>query len=151
MIEKTGNMTRDMFNYIRDHGPFNTYQITEAMVKLDYKESSVTSLLTQMRRGGLLRKNDGFFYATASEYRSVYASKKQQEQARIARLAAKAQAKVQAKNAAGIAALTEVTPAQIAHANAIKSQWDAQTILDNLPIRHARALYDELHKIFGGK
>jgi hypothetical protein len=32
----------------------------------------------------------------------------------------------------------------------INSAWDADTLLNNLSIKQARALYDELRKIFGG-
>jgi hypothetical protein len=32
----------------------------------------------------------------------------------------------------------------------INSAWDAETLLNNLSIKQARALYDELRKIFGG-
>ena len=32
----------------------------------------------------------------------------------------------------------------------INAAWDAETLLNNLSIKQARALYDELRKIFGG-
>jgi hypothetical protein len=32
----------------------------------------------------------------------------------------------------------------------INSAWDAETLLNNLSIKQARALYDELRTIFGG-
>jgi CelD/BcsL family acetyltransferase involved in cellulose biosynthesis len=48
--------------------------------------------------------------------------------------------------AAGIAALPKVREA----APQINAAWDAETLLNNLSIKQARALYDELRKIFGG-
>ena len=32
----------------------------------------------------------------------------------------------------------------------ISSQWDAETVINNIGLKQARALYDELKKIFGG-
>jgi len=47
--------------------------------------------------------------------------------------------------AAPVKALAKPDPAP-----QINAAWDAETLLNNLSIKQARALYDELRKIFGG-
>jgi hypothetical protein len=106
----------------------------------------VSSLLGQMLKQGMLRENAHLLYATANEYTPIKSSKK------LKAMAAKPQEQQRKKvvlinkrtgEVIGAAPKVEPTPQ-------INSAWDAEVMLNNLSIKQARALYDELRKIFGG-
>jgi hypothetical protein len=112
-----------------------------------YKTSSVTSLLGQMIKQGVMRERAHLLYATTNEYAPLKSSKKLKD------MQAKNQANPEHKKVVliskrtgaivGAASKVEPTPQ-------INTVWDAETLLNNLSIKQARALYDELRKIFGG-
>jgi len=127
------NLSADIFACIQ-HAPCTPIAVKEIMTKVGYNKTSIFSLITQMKRANMIELRDGKLYALVSEYRPVN------------RTYNKHRAKVKPKAQAGIAALPSAATAPI-----IKTEWDAATIIDHLSLRQARALYDELTKVFGGK
>jgi hypothetical protein len=97
----------------------------------------VTSLLGQMVKQGMVRESTGLLYVTTGEYAPLKSSKKLQA------LAEKQQAPQGKVVPIVRKPKAEPTPQ-------INAAWDAETLLNNLSIKQARALYDELRKIFGG-
>lgn len=56
---KTGNATKDIFEYIKLHGhSYTPMQVTETMVQQGYVASSVSSLIAQMKTRGLIALDD---------------------------------------------------------------------------------------------
>jgi hypothetical protein len=90
-------------------------------------------LLGQFIKQGQIAERNGFLFAQQSEYKPLKAS--QRKPAVVEAPAPKAEAKPK----------TKPVPAP-----QINAAWDAETLLNNLSIKQARALYDELRKIFGG-
>lgn len=130
------NLTREIFQHIRN-GACTPEEVINTMVGLGYKKVSAGSLITQMKRKGLVRLNDGYLVANYDEYvplGSVYKKRK-------------AEAKPAKASKAGIAALTAAT----APAAPITAQWDADTVIANIGIKEAYKLYEELSKYFGKK
>jgi hypothetical protein len=92
-----------------------------------------------MIKQGMMRESAHLLYVTINEYTPIkgskamkaLAAKPQEQQRKIVTITRKAAPKV------------EPTPQ-------INSAWDAEVLLNNLSIKQARALYDELRKIFGG-
>lgn len=124
----TTNSTRLTFNYVRDNPGVTRAAAVAGLTKLGVKLSSSTSLITVMlARGNLRTVNDGLF-ATQAEYVPLPKIKKPKK----------------AKPAPVVEAPKPVEPVQI------NITWDADTVLNNLSIKQARALYDELRTIFGG-
>lgn len=132
---KTGNASKDVFTYIRDNSrKVSSTQVLHKMVAEGYKQNSTSSLITQMKRSGLVQVTDeGALFTTQDEYRPLV-----NPHAKKAKLKA---APASAENA-GIAALTAVPE--------VKPVWDAETALANLSVKDAHALWVELNKMFGG-
>jgi len=135
----TNNVTRITFDYVRDNPGKTRKEVAVALEKQGYKPSSVTSLLGQMVKQGLFRESTGLLYVTTGEYTPLKSSKKMKA------LEEKPQAP-QRK----VVTIVRKPKAEPTPAPQINAAWDAETLLNNLSIKQARALYDELRKIFGG-
>jgi hypothetical protein len=143
----TNNVSRATFDFVRDNPGLFHNDIKRKLTDKGYKESSVTALISQLRRAGqLARLADGTYHATAKEYEPI----KQMYKKAVTKqpTAKKVVAKKPEPKSEGIAALQPVAapaPAPVVISN------DVEYILSTLPIKQARSLYDELHKIFGVK
>lgn len=133
----TNNVTRATFDYVKNNPRQSCKTICKALEKQGYKPSSIGSLLTQFVKNGLCVKDANSNYtAIANEYSPVKASKRLKTNQVIQ--------KAKTTRGQGIAALSaQPTPKAI-------PKTDIQSILNGLSILQARALYDELKKIFGG-
>lgn len=131
----TNNVTRETFNHVRDNPGQPRSHAVQALEKRGFLPKSTTSLLSQMVRQDLIREVQGLLYVQAPEYRPLKAKAKAQEVV--------AEKPVEKKAAPVAEAKPEPAPQ-------INAAWDADTLLNNLSIKQARALYDELRKIFGG-
>lgn len=134
----TNNVTRATFDHVKDNPHQSCKTICVALEKRGYKSSSIGSLLTQFVKNGLcVRDANGNYTAIAHEYTPI----KLRKQVKAKQVIAKAKA----TRGEGIAALgaQPTTPKAV-------PKTDTQSILNGLSILQARALYDELKKIFGG-
>lgn len=131
------NLSKDIFDYILVHSGLCTgVDVKNAMEAVGYNKVSVFSLITQMKRAKMIKEMDGKLRALLVRYKPVRRTYKKHNTS----------IKAAPKADAGIAALPSAATAPI-----IKTEWDAATIIDHLSLRQARALYDELTKVFGGK
>jgi hypothetical protein len=138
----TNNVTRITFDYVRDNPGKTRKEVAVALEVQGFKPSSVTSLLGQMVKQGAMRESAHLLYVTASEYAPLKSSKKVKE------MAAKPQ-----EQQRKVVKLVNTRTGEVLNptpAPQINAAWDAETLLNNLSIKQARALYDELRKIFGG-
>lgn len=135
----TNNVCRTTFDYVRDNPGKTRTQVGKALETQGFKSNSVASLLGQMVKQGMVRESAHLLYATTNEYTPLKSSRA------LKALAAKPQAQ-QRK----IVTITRKAAPEVEHTPQINSAWDAETLLNNLSIKQARALYDELKKIFGG-
>jgi hypothetical protein len=145
----TNNVSRETFNFVKNNPAQTNLTITEAMDKRGFKKSSVASLLTQFVKQGLLSRDaDGTYSAEADEYSPLKSSKK-------LRAEGKTKAKVvKAPRSSGIAAL-KVVPSKggvstTINTSSVATAWDAETVINNIGLKQAHALYKELGKYFGG-
>jgi hypothetical protein len=143
----TNNVTRATFEFVRDNPGVMYRQALTALTARGYKESSITALFSQMRRAGLLvRDADERYTAVGTEYVPMKASAKSNHKS-IKHFTNKP-----VKAAWTPPALLPVPPAPYenpAPAPAVTVN-DVDYLLNTLPIKQARELYDALHKIFGG-
>ena len=136
----TNNVTRATFDHVKDNPNQSCKTICAALEKRGYKSSSIGSLLTQFVKNGLcVRDANGNYTAIAYEYTPI----KVRKQVKAKQVIAKAKA----TRGEGIAALGAQPTQRVAP---IVTAWDADTIINNIGLKQARALYDELKKIFGG-
>lgn len=142
-FEQTGNASRDTFEFIRiNHNIYTQATAVSAMVGLGYKKSSISALLTQMKRTGLLAVDTGgHLFTTRDTYAPVgtpYKPKSGRKQGRPKKVVG-----------AGIAALP------VAEAPAQRKQLvlklTAEDVLSKLDVKEAYKLYQELWNMFGGK
>jgi len=156
----TNNVCRVTFEYVRDNRNKTRVEVGKELAAKGYKAGSVSSLLGQMIKQGLISEVSGFLQANSDTYTPIKSSKA------LKAMQAKAQAKPERKHvtivntrtgevlnpkpSAGIAALPTKAAPKVEAAPQINSSWDAETLLNHLSIKQARALYDELRKIFGG-
>lgn len=144
----TNNVSRDTFNYVFNNPNKTSAEICAALVAQGHKRASIHSLLTQMVRGGLIQRVDEKFTALTSEYRPLksYTQLKNAEKKAnkaLAKPAAKSQNKPKAK---GITALVEPSASKAQ----VTTVWDAETVINNIGLKQAHALYKELSTYFGG-
>ena len=136
----TNNVTRATFDHVKDNPHQSCKTICATLEKRGYKSSSIGSLLTQFVKNGLcVRDANGNYTAIAHEYTPI----KVRKQVKAKQVIAKAKA----TRGEGIAALGAQPTQRVAP---IVTAWDADTIINNIGLKQARALYDELKKIFGG-
>lgn len=146
LFTPTNNVSRETFNAVRDNPGRTRVEITLLLASRGFNKSSVASLLGQMVRQKMLREIAGSLYATGNEYTPVKAHSTIKNKAKP-KVAPKAAPKAkEEKPEVGIAALPAAATAPI-----IKTEWDAKTMIDHLSVRQARALYEELKKLFEGQ
>jgi len=131
----TNNVTRATFEYIKANPVSSFGEVSKALEKQGYKPSSVGSLLTQFVKKGMCTRDAQNRYSVAvPEYVPMKATKKLK--------AAQVIQKAKATRGEGIAALS---PQPI-----VKTAWDVETVINNIGLKQAHALYVELHTYFGG-
>ena len=134
----TNNVTRATFDYVKNNPRQSCKEICVVLERAGYKSSSIGSLLTQFVKNGLCTRDEqGRYTAIAHEYTPIKVRKQLK-----AKQAKQVIEKAKATRGQGIAALS---PQPI-----VKTAWDVDTVINNIGLKQARALYDELKKIFGG-
>ena len=134
----TNNVTRATFEYIKTNPKSASGDVCRALEKRGYKAASVGSLLTQFIKSGLCTRDENNRYSVAvAEYVPMKAK------AKLKPIRAKQVIeKAKATRGEGIAALSPQPT--------VKLVWDADTVINNIGLKQAHALYKELGKYFGG-
>lgn len=148
----TTNVSRATFEFVRDNPGLHHNQIKHKLMDKGFKESSIVALISQLRRSGqIARLADGAYHAAAKEYEPIKQFYKQAKTKKpLAKRVVVKKIATPEPNSAGIAALQPVAAPVPVPAPTVISN-DVEYILSTLPIKQARSLYDELHKIFGVK
>ncbi len=132
-------VSRSVFQYVVDHPHHTRKQLRQALQKEGLSDNSVSSLITQYVRAGYFKEVDSRLTTEFTSYVPVPTKK----QLATIRARDKRKMRLQARQERAVPAIVkEVTLPPV--------QSSAQQLLDTLPIKQARELYDELHKIFGG-
>ena len=133
----TNNVTRATFDFVKNNPRQSCKTICKALEKQGYKPASVGSLLTQFVKNGLCARDANSNYTTiVNEYSPIKANKRLKVNQVIQ--------KAKTTRGEGIAALSP-QPTYVT-----VSEWNVQAVLNDMSIVQARAMYDELKKIFGG-
>jgi hypothetical protein len=150
----TNNVSRETFNYVKENPGVSRADALAALIARGYIAGSVHALLSQMVKQGLIREGgtERRMVCVAQEYsplkssRTVALEKEREE-------AAKAKPKrkyVRKEKPEAKKPQERPTPAPTpAPATQINSAWSADTLMEHLSIKQARALYEELSKVFG--
>lgn len=157
----TGNLSKDIFVYIRDNPGCLRNDVRKAFMAAGFKDNSIGSLITQMLRNKIVSANEvGNLEAKRVYYKPLISGakrKKLHEKLGVART--KTEPKPQAQGIAALApeptlnankaqeTLDKVLAKPVREARAV---YDALCVLRDLDVGDARYLYAELHKLFGG-
>jgi hypothetical protein len=128
LFTTTNNVTRATFDFVLNNPGKTRIEIARLLAEQGFAKGSTSSLLGQFIKQGQIAERNGYLFAQCAEYKPLKASQRKP-----------------AVVAAPVKALAKPDPAP-----QINAAWDAETLLNNLSIKQARALYDELRKIFGG-
>jgi len=134
----TNNVTRATFDYIKANPKSASGEVGRALEKRGFNPSSVGSLLTQFIKSGLCTRDENNRYSVAVNEYAPMKAKAKLKPIRAKQVIEKAKA----TRGEGIAALS---PQPI-----VKTAWDAETVINNIGLKQAHALYKELGKYFGG-
>ena len=151
MFTATNNVTRATFDYVKSNTKRTHSQICEEMVRRGFKQNSVGSLITQFTKQGMFQRDeDGRYTAITNEYIPLKSTKKYKaEGKRKTKI-------VKSPRSAGIAALKvvpskeRVVPTTINTSSVAHTQWDAETVINNIGLKQAHKLFLELQTYFGG-
>jgi hypothetical protein len=131
----SNNVTRATFDFVKNNPHQSCKTICAALEKQGYKPSSIGSLLTQFVKNGLcMRDANSNYTAIANEYTPI----KVRKQIKATQVIEKAKT----TRGEGIAALGAQPM--------VKTAWDVETVINNIGLKQAHALYRELHTYFGG-
>lgn len=144
LFKPTSNITRATFDEIRDN-PAERIVIQYRLKQRGFSKNSVSSLITQMLRQNMVTVgSDGKLYTTIPEYVPL----------RPWRHTAPAKSKIvlRKKQAKPVAEKKEEKPVKEERrpVSTPSPVWSVDDVLTQLNILEARAVYDALHKIFGG-
>jgi hypothetical protein len=126
----TSNVSRRTFNHIKENPYCTTEDVCSALAKQGLKRTSVSSLIGQMCKQGIVAKDQrtGWLQAVATDYTPLKKRLMLPQQT-------PRKVKVQQKNMTPTLGIATITP--------------QTNLLDTLTIRQARNLFNELKTIFG--
>lgn len=134
----TNNVTRVTFEYVKAHPGLTRVDVANALEAQGYKKSSTSSILGQMLKQGLLRTEGGGVFTTQPQYTPLKTSK----------LAAVRKASVVPKRNF----VRKEKPVQVAEPEAkvsVPSAFNAEEFVNALTLKQAKAVFEELKKVFG--
>lgn len=146
-FQPTNNVSRATFNYVRDNPGLGRVQVVSDLILQGYKKASTTSLIAQMIKQGLLRETNGALFATQAEYAPIKPRLVKAAQA------VKPKRKYVRRNAAAKAAAYEAhenyNPTALDDRVVPHKEFSAEDWVDSLTLKQAKAVYEELKKVFG--
>jgi hypothetical protein len=137
-FQTTNNVTRVTFDFVRDNPGMTRVEVAKELAKQGYKPGSVSSLLGQMLKQGMMRESAYLLYATTNEYTPLkstkalkaLAAKPQEQQRKIVTITRKA------------APVAEPTP--------VVKEWSPDDVIDKLTVHQAIALFKALRNVLVG-
>ena len=134
----TNNVCRTTFAFVRDNPGMTRVEVARELAKQGYKPGSVSSLLGQMLKQGMLRESAHLLYVTMNEYTPIKSTKA------LKALAAKPQ-----EQQRKIVTITRRT-APVAEPTPEVKEWSPNDVIDKLTVHQALALFKALRNILVG-
>ena len=148
-FSRTTDVSRSTFEYVRDNPHRVTREVVAALSAHGHNPSSVSSILSQMARTGLItRESDGTYWTHAREYTPVKLSALRRDRKPTKPKAAKPKAakpKVEAPKAEAPKPTVVLTRKEAAPAPAA---YDVDALIATLTIAQARDLFAALKRMF---
>lgn len=160
-FQVSNNLNRAAFNEIRDN-PGTRKQVNDTLVSRGYKLGSVSAVIGQMLRQGVAQLDDeGVLHVTVSEYvplkshKTLANMKKKQKQIVVdvrkkkVEVVVKEEKRPVSSSVGGIAALSPAPAPAVFVPAAVPPEQFVLHALESMSVLQARAVYDELKKLFG--
>lgn len=148
-FKPTTNTSRTTFEFVRDNPGIRRSVAVSQLVALGHKKSSVSSLLVQFVQQGRIRQTGEALFTLHSTYTPLKASSTHKRTAKLASKKADYAARM-AKRRETLAKKRTVQEMKVEALKALPaSTFDPAAYIDNLTLRQAKAVYDELKRIFG--
>jgi len=148
-FSRTTDVTRATFEYVRDNPHRVTREVVQVLGAQGHNPSSVSSILSQMARTGLItRESDGTYWTHAREYTPVKLSALRRDRKPTKPKAAKpkpVQPKAEAPKATVVLTRKEAAPAPAPDLRVVNS---IDELISTLTIAQAKELFDKLRKMF---
>jgi hypothetical protein len=152
-FSRTTDVTRATFEYVRDNPHRVTREVVQVLGAQGHNPSSVSSILSQMARTGLItRESDGTYWTHAREYTPVKLSALRRDRKPTKPKAAKPKAvqpkaeapKVEAPKPKVVLTRKEAAPAPAP----APAAYDVDALIATLTIAQARDLFAALKRMF---
>lgn len=164
------NITRVTFNYIRDNPGSTRKEIITALEHQDYNSGSTSSLISQLRKNGLVHMTNDLYYADADEYAPLKKvkllksngvksarepiAKRKYTKRDVTGIGALLQEKIAASTIeaaldASAAFSTAPAPQRRAFVSLVRTR-SPEDILKDMTVYQAHELYVHLKQMFGG-
>ena len=149
-FSRTTDVSRSTFEYVRDNPHRVTREVVAALSAHGHNPSSVSSILSQMARTGLItRESDGTYWTHAREYTPVKLSALRRDRKPTKPKAAKPKAakpkveapKVEAPKPTVVLTRKEAAPAPASDLRVVNS---IDELIDQLTVRQAIDLFNKL-------
>jgi len=149
LFTATNNVSRETFNYVRDNPGCTRMQALHDMETRGFNRTSVSSILASMLAQGLAEGNSTGMRTIVDEYQPLKAPsafRKQQQRLQEEKAARRAQRK-QAKIVRRSKPMVEENAPSLVLRPA-PGAWSPTDVLNGLSVIQAKAVYEELQKIF---
>jgi hypothetical protein len=146
------NISRTIFNFIHGNPGINRQNARERLVAQGFKDTSVTSLISQMIRTGMVRLTDDeseALFTTRQEYAPIKRLKDKPKSKKIVVLRKPRTEPVVAPMDGP--QLVSPEPILLKGVVPLPTLPSAEYIIKNISVHEAFTLYQQLNKMFGGK
>ena len=140
IFKPTNNVTRETFNYVKQHKGCTKVEARNALMTRGFKDNSITSLLAQMiRHNFMLVDSSGGLHTVVEDYIPLKSKKaKTKDAGKVVKII---NLKETAQQPPELLPVPDIKPM---HSEA----WTAQEIMKTLNVVEAKALFKELTKVF---
>jgi hypothetical protein len=135
----TNNVTRITFDYVRDNPGKTRKEVALALLTQGFKTSSVTSLLGQMVKQGMMRESADLLYVTVNDYAPLKSSKK-----------VKAMAEKPQEQQRKVVKIVNTRTGEVVNPKPVVKEWSPSDVIDTLTVHQAIALFKALRNILVG-
>jgi len=132
----TNNVCRTTFAFVRDNPGMTRVEVARELAKQGYKPGSVSSLLGQMLKQGMMRESAYLLYVTMNEYAPLKSTR-----------ALKALAAKPKEQPRKIVTITRRAAPVAEPTVQAEKEWQPSDVIDKLTLRQALALFKELRNI----
>lgn len=141
----TTNVTRETFNFVKANPGIRRQAVIKGLVQKGQKEKSVAAMVSQLLRNGNIEYIGDGLFATQAEYEPLFNPAPRPKRAIKVKKVAAPTAKAEVKAEVVTVSVNDPLPKTYA----TPAEWTVESVIGNLNVRQAMAVYSELRNIFG--